>query len=232
VLVVLASRHDHSARHIVERWAPIGAGMITCEDLSLAGWRYNLSSPDISSAVVSSQVVCCKELTGVLTRIPCVFAAELISIRPEDRDYVAAEMTAFLTACLSSLSCPILNRPTPGCLSGPNWQPEQWLMAAFRVGIPVRAMEKRVLRASKSESGVLDTPTAGVTVVGDRWFGPVDRALAAQARNLATEAGVDLLEVRFSGCEGGSHFVSANLWPDLSRAGVTDAVFEYLRSKS
>jgi hypothetical protein len=232
MLVVLASRDDHSSKRIVERWAPFGAGMITCEDLSVAGWRYHTCSPDASMAVVGSQVVWCENITGLLTRIPCVFGPELTRIRAEDREYVAAEMTAFLTAWLFSLSCPILNRPTAACLSGPNWRPEQWVRAAVGVGIPVRAVERHVLRAPGSGSSVPETSTVGVTVVGNGWFGAVDQALAAQAKSLAKAAGVDLLEVRFSGSEPGAHFVSANLWPDLSSPGVADAVLKYLRSGS
>jgi hypothetical protein len=232
VLVVLASRHDRSARYIVERWAPFGAGMITCEDLSVAGWRFCLSSPDASTAVVSGRVVSCKDIEGVLTRLPCMFPWELVHIRREDREYVAAEMGAFLTAWLSSLSCPILNRPAAACLSGPNWRPEEWVRAASSVSIPVRTTERRVLRASTPDSGVSETGSVGVTVVGQRWFGQIDPRLAAQARNLAAVAGVDLLEVRFSGCEAGSRFESANLWPDLSRADVADAMLQFLRSES
>ena len=233
MLVVLTSRHDDRARSIVERWAPLGAGMVTCEDLSVAGWRYyQPSSLGVSTAVVSGQVVACENITGVLTRRSCVFEQELIHIRPEDREYVAAEMTAFLIAWLSSLSCPILNRPTAACLSGPAWRPEQWVCAAGRAGIPMRPIHRQVLRTPTSESRVPETGTVGVTVVGDRWFGPVDQALAGQARRLAVAAGVDLLEVRFSGAEAGSQFISANLWPDLSPVGVADAVLEYLGGHS
>jgi undecaprenyl pyrophosphate synthase len=45
-------------------------------------------------------------------------------------------------------------------------------------------------------------------------------------------AGVDLLEVRFSGDEADFCFESANLWPDLSRADLADAVLQYLQNDS
>jgi glutathione synthase/RimK-type ligase-like ATP-grasp enzyme len=52
VLVVVGSAHDRSARAVVERWASLGAGMVTCEDLSASGWRHRPRSPDRSTAVV------------------------------------------------------------------------------------------------------------------------------------------------------------------------------------
>ena len=96
LLVVLASRHDRSARSLVEHWAAFGAGMITCEDLSIAGWRFCPSSPDASTAVLDGRVVPCKDIVGVLTRMPCIFPWELIRIRCEDRAYVADAALQYL----------------------------------------------------------------------------------------------------------------------------------------
>jgi hypothetical protein len=228
VLVVVGSAHDRSARAIVERWAPFGAGMVTCEDLSMIGWRHRSRSPDHSTAVVGGRSVDGRGITGVLTRRHRVFKEELVHIHPGDRDYVAAEMTAFLTSWLSSLSCRVLNRPTPGCLSGPDWRPEQWARAANRIGIPVRPSRRQVNRAPVSEESVADSRPVPVIVLGDRWFGAVDHVLASQARDLAAAAGVKLLEVRFDGAQAGSRFVGADLWPDLGSDAVADAILEYL----
>jgi hypothetical protein len=65
-----------------------------------------------------------------------------------------------------------------------------------------------------------------VTVVGERCFGAVDEGVASQARRLASAAGVDLLEVHFSGPDCGSQFVNVNLCPDFSEAAAADAVFD------
>ncbi|MBV8172998.1 MAG: hypothetical protein JO151_00365 [Verrucomicrobia bacterium] len=232
MLVVLASRHDRSARYLVERWTAFGAGMITCEDLSVAGWRFCPSSPDASTAVVDGRCVPCKDIAGVLTRLPCIFPGELLHIRREDREYVAAEMGAFLMAWLSSLSCPVLNRPVGTCLSGLNWRPEQWALAASRVNIRVRTTKRRILLGSTAEPGGSEPNSIAVTVIGHQCFGQIDPHLGVQARRLAMAAGVDLLEVRFSGDEADFCFESANLWPDLSRADLADAVLQYLQNDS
>ena len=232
MLVVLASCHDRSARYLVERWAAFGAGMITCEDLSVAGWRFWPSSPDASTAVVGGRVVPCKDIVGVLTRLPCIFPWELVRIRPEDRLYAAAEMGAFLTAWLSSLSCRVLNRPSAACLSGPNWRPEQWARAASSLDIPVKTIERSVHHGATPEPGVSEPGSVAVTVLGHQSFGQVDPSLAVQARSLAVAAQVDLLEVRFSGGDAGSRLQSINLWPDLARADLADAALQYLRGES
>lgn len=97
MLVVVASRYDEIARSLVDCWAKQGARLLTCEDLSVVGWRHSLrgvggdSSPLLdSTAVVDAQVVGVEEISGVLIRLPCVFEQELLHIVPDDRAYVAA----------------------------------------------------------------------------------------------------------------------------------------------
>ena len=110
MLVVVASRYDEAARSLVDRWANQEARLLTCEDLSVVGWRYSMSGKDEvssslldSTAVVDGQVVAVEEISGVLTRLPCVFEQELLHIVPDDRAYIASEMNAFLISWLSEL---------------------------------------------------------------------------------------------------------------------------------
>ena len=98
MLVVVASRYDEIARSLVDRWAKQEARLLTCEDLSVVGWRHSLrsvggdSSPLLdSTAVIDKQVVRVEEISGVLTRLSYVFEQELLHIVPGDRVYVAAE---------------------------------------------------------------------------------------------------------------------------------------------
>src|SRR5262249_1920994 len=46
---------------------------------------------------------------------------------------------AFLVALLTSLACPIFNRPTAGSLAGPAWNPQHWRRAAAQDGLPMCA---------------------------------------------------------------------------------------------
>jgi hypothetical protein len=230
VLVVVASRQDEAARSLVTRWTAHDARLLTCEDLSRPGWRYDPEASHLATAVVGGRRVRCREISGVLTRLACVGEWDLEHIAAVDRAYVAAEMTAFLLAWLSGLTCPVVNRPTPLCLSGPNWRPEQWTHAAAGLGIPIRSVDRRVARRSAEVSpvGAASSPTT-VTVVGSRCLGTEEEILRVQARRLAEAAGVSLLGVRFGGRDGEYTFLGADLWPDPSTDEVAGGVLAHFQ---
>ncbi len=229
VIVIFASRYDQSAASLMARWAAHDASLLTCDDLSVSGWRHYLSSAEASTAVVGGRVCAVEEIEGVLIRWPGVFAQELTQITAADRSYVAGEMMSFLVSWFSSLRCPVVNRPSPVNLAGPAWRQEQWTHAAARLGIPVRPFHRRVSN-NPDHQHQEDAPTANpatVTVVGQSCFGEVDEKLLKQAVQLAEAAGVSLLQVSFSGPEAGSFFTGADLLPALTDE-TADAALELI----
>ena len=100
-------------------------------------WERNNTGVGDARAIIGGRSVVTVEITGVLTRLTHIWEQELVQIVAEDRRYVVAEMSAFLMSWLSALDCPVLNRPVPGCLSGPSWRPEQWAAAATRADMRV-----------------------------------------------------------------------------------------------
>ena len=229
MIAVLASRFDETARWLVARWAAAGACLLTCADLSVSGWRYHLSQPLAGTAVLGGREVPLTDIRGVLTRLPCVSDLELLHIVPADRAFVAAEMTAFLTCWLSGLSCSVLNRPSPGCLTGPSFRAEQWAAAAAKLGMPIRPARAR-LGLRPSHEARREAPTATVTVVGNRCFGAVDGVLLRQAPRLARVMGVDLLGVHFSSPGPGAVFVGVTTSPAVDTPDVADAVLDCFRA--
>lgn len=228
MIPVLAGRYDAAAHRWAARWASRGVALLTPDDLSQAGWRHSLDAPADGVAIVSGRPVCVAEITGVIVRLPCVYEQDLTYIAPADRDYVAAEMTAFLVSWLTTLPCPVLNRPTPTCLTGPFWRPEQWAYAAARLGIPVSPVSCLVAPgAALDDMSAPDVSTCTVTVVGDHCVGEEDETLRYHARSLASAASVALLAVRFAGSASGARFFDANLWPRLDD-DLTEAIFAYL----
>lgn len=224
MLVVVASRLDEGVRTLADRGADVR--VLTCEDLSVAGWRHAPGAPGTSTAVVGGEVIPAAQIGGVLTRRSRVLEWEPGHIVPGDRAYVAAEMTAFLRSWLSGLACPVLNRPVSTCLSGPGWCREEWVLTAARLGIPVRAVRWSLgSQANVPE----DEPSFTVTVVGERCLGAADRASSGWALALARAAGVDLLAVRFAEAETGIELLDADPWADVSEPEVADAVLEHLR---
>jgi hypothetical protein len=228
MIVIVANRWDDTASAAASRWAARDVGILTAQDLSTAGWRQHLGGSDADVAVIGGNRIAHQDITGVLTLLPCVFAEELIDVAPDDRRYVAAEMTSFLTFWLARLKCPVLNRPTPSCLSGPSWQAERWTHAAGRVGISVRPVRRRAGIAGSDPELALSPPPATVTVIGRRSLGDSTPDLHRQTRSLALLAGVDFLAVRFSSPEPGANFVSADVVPNLLEDSVADAVLDYL----
>ncbi len=226
MLVVVASCHDQSARDLAARWSAYDARLLTCRDLSRPGWRHYGDSAERGTAVIDGHPVPVREIRGVLTRSPGVAASELEHIVPSDRAYVAAEMTAFLVFWLYGLSCRVLNRPSAQSLKGPGWQPEQWVSAAARLGIPVLPIHKHIGRAPDAPEP-LEPRTMTATVVGERVFGPVDEELAHHARILARAANVDLLRVHFGNASVGSRLVAADLAVDVNDPEVQAAILEH-----
>jgi hypothetical protein len=225
VLLVIASRYDQTGAHIVSCWSEQDAVLAIPADLSKPGWQLSLGGAEDATAAVNGEIVPITEFCGVLTRLPGVWAPELTHINAGDREYVAAEMTAFLLAWLSQLTCPLVNPPTAGCLSGPYWRTEGWVATAAGLGIPIHPVSR-----SSEEYGRQDTAApavgANVTVVGGRVLGEVDASLANHARALAEQAGTPLLGVRFSSAAAGASFVGAELWPNLAAEGVAEAILD------
>jgi hypothetical protein len=241
VRLVLAGRHDAAARALVERWGPARAALVTPADLSRPGWAHSVGrGGDGAAAVAGGRVLAADEIDGAVVRVAAVPAGELGHVRAEDRAYAAAEMTAFLLAWLDACPCPVVNRPTPGCLNGPPWREAQWAHAAAAVGLPVAAAGRGAAGEAGAPTGRDGAGEAGApsgrdgagevvaTVVGERCLGEAHPRRADQARRLAARAGVDLLAVRFGGAGPDAPFLGADVWPDVADPAVADALDAWL----
>ncbi|HME40506.1 MAG TPA: hypothetical protein VKG63_16235 [Steroidobacteraceae bacterium] len=214
------------------RWAHRSVEVMTPQDLCVSGWRQHLGAceSDTSSsdvAVVQRRLLPQREITGVLTRLPWVTDGEVIEVAAHDRGYVATEMTAFLLFWLSRLKCPVLNRPTPTCLSGPYWRAEKWVHVAARAGIPVQAA-RRDTQSESAANALPPTTSVAVTVIGRHIFGDAHPELLAQSRRLSELAEVALLTVRFADAERGAAFLGADTFSSLDDERFKEAALEYL----
>jgi hypothetical protein len=228
MLVVLASRHDAGARALVEEWASSDARLLTCEDLTTAGWFCHLADPSGDIAVIGGQRVPVECISAVLIRLGWVGEAELPHIDAPDRTYVAAELAAFLTFWLSELKSPVLNRPTAGSLNGPAWRPEQWNDAARRVGMTVASEPRRFVLGSAPQKRQVPETAIKLVVVQDRCLGDAHDEQKARAVSLAKAAGAGLLGVSLSGPDRDARFLHATPYPDLERADVRKTLLKSL----
>lgn len=207
MIVVLADLADGETDALVEAWGA-EAALVGVDDLSRPGWVAEF--PQAGPAFVADgQRRATRDLTGVLVRLPAVRAEHLPHIAEADRDYAAAEMTAFLAYWLSALECPVVNRPTPSLLMGPAWTVVRWLALARDLGI-----------AGAQEPG--GPAERWVTAVGGRAF-PAEDPAAPAAVALARQAGVSLLGLGFAG----DRLITVSLRPLLT-SEVADALRELL----
>jgi len=156
-----------------------------------------------------------------------VFPQELTRITPADREYLAKEMMAFLVSWFLTMKCPVINRPTPVCLTGPAWRVEQWTYAAAQIGIPVEKAQRHVVMGSDNFEPPSPASSTTVTVVGHRCFGDVEEKLCERSVKLAKAAGVTLLNISYSGPEANSCFIGADLIPRLE-GETEEAVLQLL----
>jgi hypothetical protein len=228
VILVLASRADAVAAEFARFAAGAGANvaLVAPDDLCRPGWRLHVGRAGDGRAVVNGEPTPVSALTGVLCRLAAVRPFELLDIAPEEREYVAAEATAFLLAWLDALPCRVVNAPGPLCLCGPGWRREQWLYATRRLGIPAVPAVRRVVPGNGSVA-LPERPAASVTIVGRNWaVGPPE--LVGPARRLAAAAGVELLTVWFAAAGPGYAVSGADQWPDISTPSVAPPLAELL----
>lgn len=223
---MLASRYDRAAERLAARWQG-RVRLMTCEDLSVRGWRYFLGNPKASLLVLQGKTVALDEISGVVTRLPYVSTDELPHIVPADRAYVASEISAFLLCWLCGLTCPVVNCPTPECLTGPCLRPEQWVVAAARSGMRVRPLQRRIGGVKSNERETSQEPSVIATIIGDRCFGTVDQTLHNQMRRLAKALGIALLSVRFSSSQADATFLGATLCPEIDCDCTAEALIDY-----
>jgi hypothetical protein len=140
--------------------------------------------------------------------------AELPHIDPEDREYVASEITAFLAALLNELPCPLFNRPTASSLWGPPWTDEHWWRAATAQGLSVCRNDDRICNDS-----------AQVVVLGGKIVrGAIADGLGVSVVRLAAQAGVLMMGAKF--CVGHRALQHVSLRPPLDE-DLLDAIEHY-----
>jgi hypothetical protein len=226
MLLVLCSVFDELVPSGVALWRAQGATVeiLTCHDLAQPGWKLTLDGDP--TLVVAGKPVAAKDVTAVVTRLAGVSTSELPFMHPEDREYAASEMQAFLLALLTMLRCPVLNRPHAGSLCGPPWSPERWTICAARAGVPVRPAVRHAHAGGVAVDGHAPPDRRVVHVVGGVVVGDAPPALAKAAVAIARSAGTDLLRVAFDAIAGihAPMFLDADPWVDISDKSVAEAI--------
>ena len=192
MIVVVGSRHDPVAIGLAAG-LPRGA-LCGADDLTRPGWCWPLASPEGARWVVDGCTVDDRDVRGVIVRRNRVHPEELLATHADDREYLAAEATAFLGFVLSRTAARVVNRPVDGLLGDDALRPEQWMAAALRLGLAVAPLQMR-------SGGRLPAPGAAepLEVAVGRAFGSGPPARHAAAVALAAELGLDFACLVFDG---------------------------------
>lgn len=225
MLLVVAHQGDRRGPVLRQAWGD--AGLLTPVGLSQRGWSFDPSAPAAGQAVIEGRRVPTQDIEGICTLLPAVTESDLAHIAVTDRGYVAAEMTAFLAAWLAGVPAPTVNPPSPVSLAGPNWHTERWVCTAARARLPVRGT------ARPTAPGMAPEPGGGgarhtVVVAGNEVFGAAGAAggeqVAGWAARLAAAAGTRMLNVHIGQDVRGCFVAGADVWVDVGRPGVADAL--------
>jgi hypothetical protein len=211
-LLLLLSRTSDPAIRTLQQQAPDRLVHATIRDLSSAGWRYESGRPQQASACAGGRVVPVERIAAVVCRIAAVVPSDLPHVHPEDRAYVADEMTAFVRAWLAQFTGVRFNQPTWASLAGPGWHPLQWTWLVGRLGVPVAATPSADVARSECE-------TMTATVVHDEVFGFTDPTLIEYSLRIARAVHSELLAVTFVRDRGWA-FLSAHPFPVLDAASA------------
>jgi hypothetical protein len=226
VRLILAHAGDAAAHRLAARWGD-GAMLLTPGQLHTRSWALRLDAGGAARGTVRYPGDGGRlQIEAVVCRLGGISTAELGRVRPEDREYAAAELTAFLLAWLTACPCPVLNPPGTGSLNGPGWQTEHWLRAAAQAGLPVCKTHRLVTpgTATATPPPVPRPPAAEVIVVAGQCLGPVSAANQQKLRNLSDVAGTPLLRVALDSAGPDAAVTEVSAWPDLGAPDVAAAL--------
>jgi len=231
VILVLASLADQDAVAFAKEFADAAAiSVLTCRDL--AEDHTVLRYPDFASSTltINCRKIAIGEIEGVINVLPAVFPEELVFFPPEEREYQAAEFHALLTFLLSSLPCPVVNRPAAGSLSGPCLNPIGWYHLAQGLGIPVSPIRLDTDNFNNPFAARRADPIISVTCLGDRVIAPSGTTGDRDTIALSRQAKVDYLTALYTASEAGRPELAAvRAVPDLRDGVARRALIDYLR---
>ena len=140
MFVILCDLDDSAALWLDARFRDLGQSctLVTSGLLSFAQRRSQWMGRDGTRAIVDlgeGGVIDQPDL--VVNRLLSPPVAAWQWARPGERDYAAAEITAFALSWLAAVPGAVRNRPTPTCLAGPSPNPLRAAVVAHRAGLPV-----------------------------------------------------------------------------------------------
>ena len=159
--------------------------LCSAQDLTNPGWAWSTDAGARNRWIVDGHVVTDDEVSGVFLRRSCVYPEELRGTHPDDREYLAAETTAFLTFVLACTRATVCNPVADGGFGEAAVRPERSARAAASLGLDVAPV-----RLKSDASARLPAVAARIEVVGRKAFGTASKNLRTTAIDLAVALGL------------------------------------------
>ena len=214
-LLVLARAEDPAVA-VLTRCAPDRVAHASVADLCAPGWRYLVGSPERATARACGRTIEAGRIAAVLCRIGRVSADDMATVHVDDREYAAAETTAFLRTWLTQFRGVRCNEPTWMSLAGPRWHALHWSRIVRTLGIPVSSESRETVTA---------------VVAGRRVFGVTEPQLIDYSLCIANAVAARSLAVRFVR-DRQWHFHSAEVCPALDEWSAGALLHELLPGRS
>jgi hypothetical protein len=214
-LLLLARTEDPAVRVLMQR-APDRVAHASVEDLCAPGWRYMVGAPEHARARACGRTIDAGRIAAVLCRIGRLSAADMETVHADDREFAAAETTAFLRAWLAQFHGVRCNEPTWMSLAGPRWHPLQWSRLVTDLGIP---------------ASVAARESATAVVAGRDVFGTNVPQLIDYAKRIASAVHARSLAIRFVR-NGEWCFHSAEACPELDEPNADALLHDLLAGRA
>jgi hypothetical protein len=232
-LILVISNLANEAANDLALMLPHGTTTVVTASDFHQSFRAAISVGDFSSSEITlgGARITAGEISGIVSTIPGFLPQEFYYIEPADREYVCAEMTAFLIYFLSELACKKLNPPSPRSLCGLGLNRIEWLTAAAGCGVPIWPVHTKngVSLPVGDTQGVQQVTTTiiGETVLG----GDVPEKIGGYLRALAKTFVLPYLSCAFVSPPGGDYLLAdlASV-PDVSLPEHRAAMVRFLQS--
>ncbi len=227
--LVLCSESDRPALWAYHKFRAAGLDsidLVTASSLACAkSWEHRLGQAGVQLKLEleDGRRFCSSKIQGVLNRLVSAPAGIVEHAVAEDREYAAAESTAFYLGWLYSLRG-VINAPTPQGLCG-SWRHAcEWAVLAASAGLKVPTFRQSSIDplddGFHSLAPAQETVRNVIVLRDGLYAAAVPREIGSACRKLAALAGIDLLGVDlFESAESGLMFAHATPFPDLTLGG-------------
>jgi hypothetical protein len=183
--------------------------------------RLGNGAPSVRIELADGRRVASEEFSGMLNRLTHPPMDHLGVAQQQEREYAMQEVPALFLSWLAAMPGPVLNRPVPFGLAGPNLDQLQWLALAARAGL--RTPTHRATSRRRNGAGPASGPAPGGEVVvacGALYGAPLPVPTAESCLRLAELSGTDILGIGLRrDTSGRLEFAAARPLPDLRIGG-------------